>query len=974
MNKTLDLLCDAIKKILNRLKSQSKPLSFVLLTGIKEEGKTTLLRQSKLHAYAFDSECDINLYYNDHGIILELDDYWINRNENLLANTFKRLNHCHPNSRISGLLFCIDSSHLLSLDPSQLIEHCARYRQLLERIGQALEYRIEAGIIFNKIDALAGFSEFFQSEHQSDLIKPLGFSVQQANNRKQFIEFFNRQFDMMLETLGQQIINKLHPARSSAKRTLIREFPLQLSSLRIPIQTILSQVSPKLFHLQAIYFTSAEQGGISIDRLNKKIENEYALVVQDKFPQSNNYRPYFIQGAIFSFQRCTKYHQPRITLQHKSIAVATCSTVGLLLVGLIYHHISASRLLNEANNELIHYELTINKDHASSEALYHLTLAQAKLDAIRTTPMASSVIGQLRNQLQNGTHQQMHDNFLPHIISQLETVMLNASESQFERYQALKIYLMLGDSTHYSEIEVINWFKNYWQKNNPTVSNQRDVLLLKQALKQPVQSINIDQQIVRDMRNYFNALPMTYLYYALAKKNFPTEQHPISIAGFNLAAREIPAHLTKAGFNQIMDRLPKISDQLTRENWVLKRQDIKNLHEQLQEAYTTEYTRWWQNFISNTHPQHYQGYKEARALTQTIEQHHSISALIQLIQQETTPDAGNYHKIFNNRIAHQFTGINLLTTTAVNELNQTMAELDKFLSTIALVHDQGRTVFELTKSRFINGNAVDPLSMLYTRARQLPAPVSEWTKQIADDTWVMFISNSKQYLNQQWQKQVYGDYQNYISNRFPFDTQAHEEINIADFNRFFNPNGVLTHFANENIRPFLDTTNPQWKPKELDGYVIPISESLIDELIRANVITKMFFPNNNISSRVEFSLQKIELDPIVSHLKLMIGNITLDDNQSSDSDVYFNWPSFDAKLSLTSIDGNHYELDEAGPWAFFKMLQKVNVMVDNDDSSSLQILFEVNGNSGRYLLKKQNQINPFSPGILAGFNLNEDLA
>ena len=106
----------------------------------------------------------------------------------------------------------------------------------------------------------------------------------------------------------------------------------------------------------------------------------------------------------------------------------------------------------------------------------------------------------------------------------------------------------------------------------------------------------------------------------------------------------------------------------------------------------------------------------------------------------------------------------------------------------------------------------------------------------------------------------------------------------------------------------------------------------------------------------------------------MIGNITLDDNQSSDSDVYFNWPSFDAKLSLTSIDGNHYELDEAGPWAFFKMLQKVNVMVDNDDSSSLQILFEVNGNSGRYLLKTQNQINPFSPGILAGFNLNEDLA
>jgi intracellular multiplication protein IcmF len=330
-------------------------------------------------------------------------------------------------------------------------------------------------------------------------------------------------------------------------------------------------------------------------------------------------------------------------------------------------------------------------------------------------------------------------------------------------------------------------------------------------------------------------------------------------------------------------------------------------------------------------------------------------------------------KLFNNKIASQFAGINLLTVSAIQELNLTVAELNKFLTTIALVHDKGRTVFELTKSRFMNGNAVDPLSILYSRSHQLPAPVSQWAKQIADDTWFMFINESKNYLSQQWQSQVYQAYDAKIAHRFPFDTNEQQEIDITDFEQFFNPNGTLTRFTNDYLKPFMDTSSPQWTAKELDGYVLPISENLINELIRANIITKMFFPQNTPASNIEFSLQKIELDPVVASLQLTIGETTLNDNQSTESNIFFNWPSNDAKLLLKAIDGNHYELEETGPWAFFKILQKVNVLVDNADSASLQILFEVNGNSGRYLLKTQNQINPFSPGVLTGFNLYQEL-
>ena len=974
MDKSLQTLCSALKRIFCQLKPQSNQISFVLLTGKSQQGKTVLLRQSRLNHLPVDLENNANIFYNKRGVILELGQYWLNRSENLLSYTLKQLNNCHSHVKISGLLLCVDSGELLTVEPNQLLDHCKEHLQLLQRFGLALGYRVNLGVVFNKLDTLAGFSEFYQSEHNNELQKPLGFSLTHAEDKNQFLEHFKHQFNTLLESLGQQIISKLHPARSTMKRTLIREFPLQLASLRIPIQAIIQNISPKFFRLQAVYFTSSEQGGVSLDKLNKKIQHEYALIVQDKFPQSNNYRAYFIEGAIRAFQEHTKYVHPIITVKHKAYATATLATVALLLSGLVYRHIDTSRLLDETSRELINYETLIGQKDKNSTALYHLSQAEATLSSVRISPFSNSFIGQLQTQIHNNTKLRMQENFLPDVLGALQEVILNPAETQFNRYQALKIYLMLGQPEHFSEKAVTDWFNAYWHKKNPVETSDRELLLLKKALQQPMQPIAINWQLVRDSRNYLNALPSAYLYYSLAKNSFPQQKQTIKAPGFNLAYTEIPIYFTKAGFNEIMANLPQISQALMQDSWVLAREEKFDLQSQLEEAYSTEYAAWWQNFIRHTKPQHYQSYKEAGALTELLIKNNAISSLVHFIQQETAPDTGTYAKQFNNKIAPQFTSINLLAVSAINDLNQTIAELNKFLTTLSLVTDQGQTVFELTKTRFQNSNSVDPLSALYNRAHQLPEPVALWAKQIADDSWFMFITDSKQYVNLQWQKEVYRDYETTIAHRFPLDSQAENEITLADFERFFNPNGILTQFVNNNLKPFIDTSNPQWQSKEVNGYVLPISEDLMNELIRANVITQMFFPQNNPISKIEFSLQKIELDPVVSNLQLTIGNTILTDNQSSESYTSFNWPESNAKLILKAIDGNHYELEETGPWAFFKILQKVNVLVDPSDSANLQILFEVNGNSGRYLLKTQNQINPFSPGILAGFNLYQSLA
>nr|HAT8713623.1 type VI secretion protein IcmF [Legionella jordanis] len=971
MDTSLNSLCGALNKILGYLKPQHNAISFIILTGKTHQGKSALLRQTKLNHYPLETEANAQFYYNQNGVILELGESWINQSDRLLDHSLKQLNRCHKTVRITGLMLCVDGSELLLTEPVQLIQHCKSHAQLLERFGQALGYTVDVAIVLSKLDALSGFCDFFQADHLTDLNKPLGFSLSTVVQRNKFLDYYRYKFDQMLEVLSQQTINKLHPARSTVKRTLIREFPLQLASLRVPIQSIIQNLSVQLFRIQAIYFTSAEQGGLTVDKLNKKIQHEYALSVQDKFPQSNNYRAYFIEGAIHAFQEQTKRFTAQTSITQKCLLGLGAGILSLSLIWVVKQHVKTSRLLDEASKELITYETFLGQANDKTSALYHLSRAVNRLQQIPNSILSVASVEQLKSQLYNNSKHRLQEDFLPELLSAVEHVILDPAQTQTARYQALKIYLMLGEPQHFSEAEVTHWFQDYWKANHQEHSMHKRLILLQHALRQPMQPIAINRQLVLDARNYLNALPATYLYYTLAKHNFPSSKQTINVQGFDLAAREIPAYFSKEGFKTVIASLPGIAAQLQRENWVLARQDLNELHAQLEQAYCFEYLTWWQNFVRRTKPLHYQDYQQGRQLTQELHRSNALSQLVNLIQKQTAPDPNENSALFNQKIANEFTNLNLLSGTAVNDLNQDVNELEKFLTTLSLVNDQGKTAFNLTKARFQGGSSSDALSTLYQKARQLPEPVASWVKQVADDTWFIFINESKQYINRQWQQIVFEEYQNSIANRYPLDASKNIEVSLNDFDHFFSPHGTLNGFVANYLKPFLDTSTPQWQPKEVNGYVMPISNDLTNELIRANVITNMFFTPDAEKSKIEFSLQKINLDPVVANLQLTLGKTTLTDNQSTESLTQFSWPVSDAKLRLDSIEGNHFELEETGPWAFFKMLQKVNVLVDSEDSASLQILFEVNGNSGRYLLKTQNQINPFSPGILTGFILKE---
>lgn len=974
MTRPSQTLCNAVKKIIWQIKPQTDGFSFLLLTGKTGQGKKTLMRQSHFQHTVAEGEVSTDIYYNQHGIILELSESWFHQSKSLLHQTLKQLNNCHSQIRITGILLCVDINELTPTEPMALSANIKAHHELLHRFGVNLGYRVDVAVLFTKLDSLAGFCEFYQHEHATDLSNPLGFSLTERQDKEKLEKNFKQQFKQFIESINQQVLNKVHPARSSIKRTLIREFPLQLASLKLGIQSLIGSFSPQFFRVQALFFTSAEQGGFSVDQLHHKIQHEYALSIQNKIPLSNNYRAYFIQGALLTCQEQTrqygfdKRHLPKWTIP------AMASIALLSLSVLTYYHLKSTKLLDEASKEWLAYDADARRHNGEVSALYHLSTAATTLEKLNNNLITQGSIQKLKSQIEQNKTTHLQAIFIPRLLNEIEGILTNDQQPHGARYAALKVYLMLGESQHFQPDFILAWFKHQGPQNLSKAEFEKKLALLQQLFKSSFKPAPINQQIVNNLRNYLNALPTSYLYYAIAKNNFSTDKKPIEIKGFTPADNNLPHYFTKPGFHAVLKQLPSIANQLAQDHWVLNKSTPDNLNDLLIEAYSYDYGLWWKNFAQKTQPLRAHNYQEVMHLTQLIRQSNAFESLLTLIQTNTSPELGESSTEFNQHVANQFTDINLINTSAITPLTHTLNELEKFLTTISIVNDQGKTAFTITKSRFQGDSLLNPLSVLFNQSEQLPEPIASWTKQVASDTWFLFINDAKQYINNQWQKTIYQDYLNTIAKRFPFDQLGEEEVAIVNFDRFFSIHGHLNTYIDEYIRPFLDISSAQWKPKELNGFVLPISSDTINEMMRANIITNMFFQDNGESSHVEFTLQKSDFDPVVSGLELVIGKGKINDTPENKSFARFEWPQSNAELTIHTIEGKTFSLKEHGIWAFFKLLQKVDVQADEQDSSRLQVLFEINGNSGRYLLKTQNEINPFTPGILNGFNLSESIA
>lgn len=961
MLQILKSLFQTIKKITEQFPEDQKAISFLIASGLHSQGTTTVLKQAQMQHIQLDEEFPLQLFHNKNGLILELNEAWALQSEVSLPQLFKKLNRCHKKLRISGFLFFVDINELVLQNDEDQTQKTKKHCQHFQKFIAALDYPVRSGLVVTKLDQITGFTDFFQMSHELELQEPLGFSLSSAKAQQRFAQIFTDAWSNFIGHLNQLMLLKVHTTRANKKRLLIREFPLQIALLESRFLNMLKNISHQRTHIHGIYFTCSEQKGLNINYLNQKIQQDFSLLVPISSVQSVNYKHFFIQGAIQNSQELSSYTPKPNPLGDKSIQFLI-STGLLLSAYIIVQTLQTQHAISNAQFQLKHAASWQNE-----KKILELESSITQLDKI---PFLFKYINQIEilkdyiHRVEKNIYQHQFSN---KIISIVESECNNPQLAK--SYAALKVYKAISEKRHDQTIYITQWFENYWKEHGSTKNISENTRLLKKFIWQLNWSIN--NNIIQNTQNLLTNISPEYLAFEVVSEDLIKQTETYHLVGFESEILMIPKCFLKKNFHEIENKLNVKLQELERDNWILGYKYDPQSQNKIIELYATKYVHWWQNMSTTIHPRHFSSFEEARDLFNAFSKKDSISSLLNLILEQTQPNLSDTSDTFNHLVANKFSNLQF-AGNQTEHLKQIWQENEKFINMFIVLNDNGKASFQYLRSFFNQTQFNDALYSLGDQAKHLPEPSKSWLMQIQDDIWVLILQSAKNHINKAWHETMYIPFQQ-VNGLYPL-ANSNQEISMDMFESWFAPNGKIQQFFREYLQAFVNTSQAQWLSKEVENKKFPISDQLIQRFIQANIITNMFFPNNTSNCNIQFSVEKMTLDPVISQLRLNIGDQIIADNQQEN--VYIpnlHWPVANATLNIQTIEGKKFKIEENGIWGLFRLLEQVNVLNDPNDASAIQVLLEINGNSGRYLFKSNSPINPFMPSILKDFSLDEKI-
>lgn len=304
------------------------------------------------------------------------------------------------------------------------------------------------------------------------------------------------------------------------------------------------------------------------------------------------------------------------------------------------------------------------------------------------------------------------------------------------------------------------------------------------------------------------------------------------------------------------------------------------------------------------------------------------------------------------------------TLNALNELQLQLASLAR-----ASVPEQA--AFDMAKTR-MSGQR-DALSTLRNAASRLPRPVGAWFNALAEDSWRLVLNDSYRYLNQRYQRELYGFYGKAINKRYPFSAHSTSDVAISDFREFFKAQGIADRFFDNYLRPFVSGDPGNYRLRNVDGLGLPMSRVYLDQMAAVNVIRQSFFSIDPAEPHVQFKLEPYSLDPAVSRAEFRFGDKTIEYRHGPIVPVAFTWPTDAqdgrASLVMDRMAGRPIGIEKnTGPWSLFRLfdLMQTEYLSGRD---VLVLKADVGGSRANYLLSSQRTPNPFDMGVLRTFRL-----
>ena len=883
---------------------------------------------------------------------------------------------------INGAIVAISLTDISTQDDAARQEMATAIRLRLSELREKLGVRFPVYILLTKADMIVGFSEFFEHLGKSEREQVWGFTypIKSAKTKRKPLDGFDDQFTALLERLNNHSLERLKNVSDPGKRAMISGFPQQVASLRGVIQDFLGQVflDSKFSQTQlvrGVYFSSGTQEGTPIDRLIGGMARSFGLGRQAVTAAQGSGRSYFLrrflEGTVFPEAGLVSADD-RVERRYKWIVGGTIAAAVLVSAGVIglwtNSFLGNRAMVRAADEQLAKYAELIKQVpgnpiedtnvHVLIQPLNILYDLPGNTARENTEPARELTFGLYQGDIiGDGAAQTyravLNQKMLPRLLLRMEELMLANINNPTLLYEALKVYMMLGQQGPMDRDLVTQWFAIEWAAEfaEEPDTTQRDLLKhLKALISQPMLSIPLDGPLVEQVQSILGETPVAQRAYrtivdspeakslpewTLLKAGGPATARVMTRpSGLQLSAG-IPGIYTYNGFYKVfLPAAVDVAEQIKKENWVLgpRAEDLSDpnalslIARDVLDLYYSDYIVQWETIMGDVDVVPMGSMSQAVNVINVLSGPASpiVKIMNEVADETRLADERKNQVVEGVSTGVQSEGSSLIIETLGVRTQRLLAVLQDSVQNGQKPPKPGQVVQDRFQSLhdFVKGfqkdvpGELNRIMQILTEIYQdlnrlsvsgnintqgessqrlqeaitpLTGPIKRWSNQIIDGASGAAAGGKRSKLNNIWQAQVLPYCKQALNNRYPFVRKSRSEVGIQDFARLFAPQGLIDGFFTANLMDHVDVTARPWKWKRTTGKDLGISDSVLQQFQLAAEIRDAFFLAPGLPS-VTFDLKPIALDPNAQQVSLMVDGQELVYAHGPQQTTSLKWP------------------------------------------------------------------------------------
>jgi type VI secretion system protein ImpL len=901
----------------------------------------------------------------------------------------------------NGVVFALDATTILQATDRDRQNRTIAQRDLLRAILRRLGPSTPVYLVITHCDALAGFHAYFGDMPAPQRAQPWGLNLPLTDPERAATanDAIPAGLDRLTGRLHAGVIDRLQALADKDDRARLIGFPLQFAGLGQRVLQWVEAVCAHSHHypdirLRGFYFTSTRQQGMAL----QPWQGELALSLDPADSAVPSSRlAYFTAGLLdrVLLPEADLATRSRLSQRAQRWRLVLAGT-GLLLVGALALHgifeqfdrqrvrLIGARQYGERINILARQGVNL----ARPQSMLPLLDATAASDDA-PAPFWPVVFwrkdaARLDTWQADGRRRILRQTFSPYVMSRLASRLDDAQTGPVDRYQALRLYLMLGDPARLDGVALRDWLVRDLSGQGQTAgTSEEDERLWRHAeawVRQAGQDEGLvpDAHLVERARKALAVAPRAPMWWGrLDARLAETVPGQLTLgqmagrgAGLVLTSKSgqalssgVPLRFTQAGYTRYLQLRDTLINGPAGPDWVLgtrippHRLDTEK--QELDALYFSAYIQAWDTLLADV-------------TLSPLDNRQDSGQSLRLLASPDSPlrrfliEAGKQTRFSpDNPITQHFSGLQTALTAPPGSKQTALDAVQAQLG-------QSAAYMDATQSALQHGMPPpvdDALGKLRANADAYPAPLGTLLQGLVRQSG----ETQRLALTTLWQNKVVSFCRRALDHRFPFAANADAEVTLDDFSRLFRPGGLIDDFFQKNLASQVDSRGGRWRLRP--SAAPSLTPAALQMFQRAAAIRDAFFPDGGNTLAIGFDLIPDSLDAGSARMRIDMNGQTLRYAHGPVLATEFKWPGSAPQMTrveLASADnGQGGSLEYRGAWGMFRLIRQA--APERLAADSLLLHLSLHGQSATVRLNAHSVNNPFDPNLLQGFRCNQTL-